>query len=329
MTMLRAKALLPVPMLFRRLLFLLVPLFLAPAAADAQSRYDEVVNSILGAWETADVVCLGEDHGRHYDSELRMALVRHPDFPRTVRVIVIESANPIHQDILDRFILEGAAMSREELAPVWRDATGAEVWESSIYEQFLRAVRDVNLGLPRDQRLRVLGGDSKIDWSKITKPEELVPLLNRGGNIRNIIAEEILEPRVKGLAIYGAAHCTKVGGGFPGDLAARYPPNRMWSIWSLSRRGVQEGRQVFGLGSEPAYIVVNGTRWAALHSAGLLERFERLTLGEVLDAIVYHGSVPDSVVRADLTMLNTKYGPELQRRRRLMREAFELRQRRP
>ena len=311
--------------LSRWLLLLLVPVFLAPATAVAQSRYDEVVNSILGAWKTADVVCLGEDHGRYYDSELRIALVRHPDFPRTVRVVVIESGNPIHQDILDRFILEGAVMSREELAPVWRDATGAEVWESSIYEQFLRAVRDINLGLPRDQRVRVLGGDGKIDWSKITKPEELVPRLNRGGNIRNIIAEEILEPRVKGLAIYGAAHCTKVGGGFPGDLAGRYATNRMWSIWSLSRGGVQEGRQVFGLDSEPAYIVVNGTRWATLHSARLLERFERLTLGEVLDAIVYHGSVPDSVVRADLTMLNTKYGPELQRRRRLMREAFELR----
>ena len=313
----------------RLLLVLLVPVFLAPATAVAQSRYDEVARAILTAWKTADVVCLGEDHGRYYDSELRIALVRQPDFPRTVRVIVIESANPIHQGLLDRFILEGATMSREELAPVWRDANGAEVWESPIYEQFLRAVREVNLSLPRHQRVRVLGGDGKIDWSKITKPEELVPLVNRGGNIRSIIAEQILEPRVKGLAIYGAGHCSRVGGGFPGDLAGRYPADRIWSIWSLSRGGVERGREVFGLGSRPAYIVVNGTRWATLKSAGLLERFESLTLGEVLDAIVYHGSVPDSVVRADLTVLNAKYGPELQRRRRLMGEAVDLWQRRP
>lgn len=304
-------------------------MLLAPASAIAQSRYDEVVRSILAAWKTTDVVCLGEDHGRYYDSELRIALVGHPDFPRTVRVVVIEFANPVHQDLLDRFILEGAAMSREELAPVWRDATGAEVWESTIYEDFLRAVRDVNLGLSAEKRVRVLGGDGKIDWLKITTPEQLVPLMNRGGNIRNIIAEQVLEPRVKGLAIYGAGHCSKVGGGFPGDLAGRYPADRIWSIWSLSRGGIAKGRDIFGLDSQPAYLVVHGTQSSTLNAAGLLERFERFKLGEVLDAIVYHGSVPDSVVRPDLTVLNTKYGAELQRRRRLTREAFDLRQRRP
>ena len=317
-----------VPVLWRGLLVLFVSALIAPSTAVTQSRYDEVVRSILAAWKTADVVCLGEDHGRHYDSELRIALVRHSDFPRTVRVVVIEFANPVHQDHLDRFILGGAAMSREELAPVWRDATGAEVWESTIYEQFLRAVRDVNLGLNPDQRVRVLAGDGKIDWLKITTPEQLVPLMNRGGNIRNIIAEHVLEPRVKGLAIYGAGHCSKVGGGFPGDLAGKYPADRIWSIWSLSRGGTTKGREIFGLAGQPAYLVVHGTQSSALDAAGLLERFERFKLGQVLDAIVYHGSVPDSVVRADLTVLNAKYGAELQRRGRLTREAFDLRPRR-
>jgi hypothetical protein len=313
----------------RGLLVFLVSALLAPATAVAQSRYDEVVRSILAAWKTADVVCLGEDHGRYYDSELRIALVRHPDFPRTVRVVVVEFANPVHQDLLDRFILDGAVMSREDLAPVWRDATGAEVWESAIYELFLRAVRDVNLGLSPDQRVRVLGGDGKIDWPRITTPEQLAPLMNRGGNIRNIIAEEVLERRVKGLAIYGAGHCSKVGGGFPGDLAGRYPADRIWSIWSLSRSGTTKGSEIFGFDHQPAYLVVRGAHSSTLSAAGLLERFERFKLGEVLDAIVYHGSVPDSVVRADLTVLNAKYGSELQRRRRLTREAFDLRPRRP
>ncbi|MGH8630580.1 MAG: hypothetical protein ACREU7_07425, partial [Burkholderiales bacterium] len=110
-----------------------------PPAGAGQQRYVSVIEDVLAAWKTADVVCLGEDHGRQYDSDLRIALVRHPAFPRTVRVIVVESANPIHQDLLDRFILEGAALTRQELAPIWRDASGAEVWESPIYEQFLRA----------------------------------------------------------------------------------------------------------------------------------------------------------------------------------------------
>ena len=313
--------------------WLLLPAVFLPDAplmrSSGQGRYDDVVKAILAAWKTADLVCLGEDHGRQYDSDLRIALVSHPDFPRTVRVIVIESANPVHQDLLDRFILDGAALSREELAPIWRDASGAEVWESPIYEQFLRAVRGVNVRLPRERRVRVLGGDSRIDWAQITTAEELVPLVNRGGNIRTIVAEQVLDPHVKGLAIYGAGHCSKVGGGFPGDLAGKYTAGRIWSIWPLFRtEGAQRGKEVFGLGAEPAYVVVNATPWASLPAADFLGR-ETLSLGRVLDALVYHGDVPDSVVRADLTVLRAAYRSERERRSRLIQEAFRLWQRRP
>ena len=136
-----------------------------------------------------------------------------PRFP-TVRAVVVEMANPVHQDLLDRFILDGAPMSRDALAPIWRDATNPEVWESPIYEELLRAIRDVNKGLPREQRVRVIGGDSKVDWAVIKQPEDLLPLMNRGGNIREIIATQVLEPRLKALAIYGAGHCRKLAPGF-------------------------------------------------------------------------------------------------------------------
>lgn len=136
----------------------------SPAAGQAQQRYGDVVDRILGAWKSADVVCLGEDHDRYFDNELRIALVRRPAFAKTVRAVVVEMANPIHQDLLDRFILDTVPVSRDELAPIWRDATNPEVWESPIYEAFLRAIRSVNVRLPRDQRVRVIGGDSKVDW---------------------------------------------------------------------------------------------------------------------------------------------------------------------
>jgi Haem-binding uptake, Tiki superfamily, ChaN len=292
-------------------------------------RYAEVVQQILDAWKTADVVCLGEDHGRKYDSDLRLTLVRNPAFPRMVRVIVVESANPAHQALLDHFILDGATLSREELAVVWRDASGAEVWESPIYEEFLRAVQHVNARLPRDQRVRVLGGDSPIDWQSIKRPEDLVPLVNRGGNIRNIIAEKVLNQHLKGLAIYGAGHCDKVGGGFPGDLAGRYEEGRMWSIEPVFRAaGARRAKELFGFGSQPAYTIISGTKWAATPAAELLPVAARFTLGDVLDAAVYHGDVPDSVIRADLTVLNAKYGVEFRRRRILLDSAFALWRRR-
>ena len=272
--------------------------FLTASAAGAQLRHTRVVERILDAWKTADVVCLGEDHDRYYDNELRIALVQHPAFPRTVRVIVVELANPVHQDLLDRFMLDGAAMSRDELAPIWRDASNPEVWESPIYEQLLRAIREVNLRLPRDQRVRVLGGDSRVDWSKITRPEELIPLMNRGGNIREIIATQVLDAHMKALAIYGAGHCSKLGTGFPGELAGRYVKERFWSISPLIRMaGIGKGRAVFGLGADPAYVVVADSKWAATPVEEMLPLpYARFAVGRVYDAIVYHGDVPDRVV---------------------------------
>jgi hypothetical protein len=297
------------------------------SAARDQERYAGVVEQILSAWKTADVVCLGEAHDRYYDNELRIALVRHPAFSRTVRAIVVEMANPVRQDLLDRFILDGAALSREEIAPIWRDAENPEVWESPIYEEFLRAVRDVNLRLPRGQRVRVLAGDSRVDWSKVTRPEELIPLMNRGGNIREIIATEVLDKNLKALAIYGTVHCLKIGRGFPGDLAGRYAKGRMWSITPVlfKKQRTENTLEDFSLGAEPAYIGIAGSRWEAMSGGVLDSVFTSWKIGQLCDAMVYHGDVPDRIVGADMATFRARMGPEVDRRAKLLRDASKLR----
>jgi hypothetical protein len=309
---------------------LALALLTAPAVQD-QPRYAGVVERILDAWKTADVVCLGEDHDRYYDNELRLALVRHPAFARSVRAIVVELANPVHQDLLDRFALDGATMSREELAPAWRDATNPEVWESPIYEELLRGVQEVNLRVPRNQRVRILAGDSKVDWSKITRGEELVPFMNRGGNIREIIASQVLDAHLKALAIYGAGHCNKRGTGFPGELADRFGKERFWSISPLIRTtGVEKGRAIFGLGADPAYVLLPGSSWEAIPVEDMLiPALARFQMGQVYDAIVYHGDVPDRVVAADMVTLKARMGPELDRRARILADAVKIRKERP
>lgn len=293
-----------------------------------ENRYDPVVNGILAAWGSADVVCLGEDHGRRHDSDLRLALVRHPKFASVVDVIVVEMANNAHQALLDKFILDGAVMSRDEIAPVWRDASGAEVWESPIYEEFLRAIREVNLKVPRDRRVRVIGGDTAVDWTRITRAEDLVPLLkaglrNRGGNIRRIIAEQVLDKKLRALAIYGSLHCIKVGMGFPGELKDKYP-GRMWSVSALAGDAAARAQKTFGLGDEPTYVVTTGTKWESEGAAGILPAFRGETYGQMGDAIGFLGLIPDVVVKADVNDLQTKYGSELARRRNLLEAAETL-----
>jgi Haem-binding uptake, Tiki superfamily, ChaN len=287
----------------------------------AQAEYSPLVEGIVSGWNQADLVCLGEHHGSKQDSDLRIALVRNPQFARIVKLIVVEFANPVHQDVLDRFVLDGAEVPHEELASVWRDSSSPGiVWESPVYESFLRAVREVNQRLPfYRQRIRVIGGDSPIDWKKITTPQQLAPLLNRNGNIRNILAQKVLEKHVKSLAIYGAAHCEKSTMGFP------YALSRIWSISSL--RGPRNWK-AFELSDKPAYINVSGTKWASLPSSWFDSEAQG-RFGDLLDAIVWYGDTSDVFIDGDTTELEAKYGTELERRARLIDEVNEITRRKP
>jgi hypothetical protein len=155
--------------------------------------------------------------------------------------------------------------------------------------------------------------------------------MNRGGNIRDIIATQVLDTHLKALAIYGAGHCSKLGMGFPGELSGRYAKERMWSISPLIRKtGAHKGRAVFGLAVDPAYVVVAGSRWTGTPAEGMLTQgFARFTIDQLYDAIIYHGDVPDSVVGPDMATFRARMGPELDRRAKILAAAIKLRRQRP
>jgi hypothetical protein len=251
-----------------------------------KARLQPLIKGILAAWDKFDVVCLGEDHGSRNDSDLRIALVEDPAFVSKVRVIMIESASVTRQDVLDRFVLEGEDMPREKLRIVWSEASGSEVWESPIYEEFIRAVHRVNLKLPREQRVRVLAGDNPKDS-------------NRGRFIREAVSREILDKKLKGLTIYGAGHCENRAMGYPGEIGDKYP-GRIWSAFQFYN--VDEGRRLFGLSDAPALIPITGTDKAKLPIGKIFfmgQYNDPSTLGDLANAVVYFGNVKDVKVRAE------------------------------
>jgi hypothetical protein len=58
------------------------------------SGFAAATDSLVAAFGGADVIVLGEAHGRKPDSDLRVALVRNPKFAERVRVVVLEAAQP-------------------------------------------------------------------------------------------------------------------------------------------------------------------------------------------------------------------------------------------
>src|SRR6266404_5888071 len=82
---------------------------------DEVAGLDAIVRTLISAFDQADVVALGEDHGEQRDSDLRIALVRHPDFAKKVRFILVEFGATSEQETLDRYI-QGQNASSEQLA---------------------------------------------------------------------------------------------------------------------------------------------------------------------------------------------------------------------
>ena len=163
---------------------------------DEAAGFDGIVRALISAFDQVDIVALGEAHDRKVDSDLRIALVRHPDFAKKVRSIVVEFGSTTEQATLDRYI-RGENISPAQLAQVWKTTTQASngVWDDPIYTDFFAAVRDVNSRLPASARIRVLGGDPGPGDNRSRETAAVA-----------VLKEQVLQKHAKALVIYGAAH---------------------------------------------------------------------------------------------------------------------------
>jgi hypothetical protein len=163
---------------------------------DESTEVDGIAQTLISAFDQVDIVALGEWHGRIRDSDLRIALVRHPGFAKKVRSIVVEFGSTSEQSTLDRYI-RGENVSPAQLAQVWKTTTQAAngIWDSPIYADFFAAVREVNSKLPADSRIRVFGGDPGPGDNRSRETAAVA-----------VLKEQVLQKHGKALVIYGAAH---------------------------------------------------------------------------------------------------------------------------
>ena len=185
---------------------------------DEAAGIDGIVRALISVYDQYDIVALGEHHDRRSDSDLRIALVRHRDFAKKVRTVVVEWGSTSEQTTLDRYI-RGENVPKAQYEQVWKKLSpgniGDLVSENSIYTDFFAAVREVNLKLPAAARIRVFGGDPG-------------PGGDRGRAAVSILTAQALQKRGKGLVIYGAGHFWRaapkdMGVGIVRRLEMNYP----------------------------------------------------------------------------------------------------------
>ncbi len=57
---------------------------------DESTGIDGIARTLVSAFDQVDIIALGETHQWRLDTVLRIAVVRHPDFAKQVRSIVVE-----------------------------------------------------------------------------------------------------------------------------------------------------------------------------------------------------------------------------------------------
>ena len=200
----------------------------AAALAQAQppSRASAVpldpIDAILEAFQSHQIVALGEGaHNNLQGHAFRLDLIRDRRFPSAVNDIVVESGSAKYQDVIDRFV-RGETVPANAVRDALEDTVGAPpAWDRPMYEEFFRAVREVNAGLPRQRHLRILLGDPPIDWTAVHNRDDYNKwLLQRDAHPAAVVEREAIAAGRRALVIYGDGHFQARSERPPRSLAA-------------------------------------------------------------------------------------------------------------
>jgi hypothetical protein len=164
---------------------------------------EDATKAILAAFDKYEVVGMGAAHGNKDLDDFILHLIRDPAFPDKVNDVVVECGNSLYQPVLDRYIA-GDDVPLSEVRPVWRNTTALMCSVSGFYEMLFPVVRRINHKLPPEKRLRVLAGDPRLDWSKVTVQSEV--MLDRDANIASVMEKEVLSKHRKALMLFGEFH---------------------------------------------------------------------------------------------------------------------------
>ena len=270
---------------------------LATAAADVSGCGTEIsglkpqpaVLYFAEALETHPIVFLGESHELRQLHDLYGQLVGSAAVREQLDDVFVEFLSSFHQGLLDRYLLELEAMSFEDLAPAWRDVPGIILHEGDnmAAHQFIQQVRAVNEKLAKDQRIRVLAGDSPIDWSALQSRNDWARQLNRRDRrFLEVLWDEVIDYDRRVLAILGRGHVKRVDPSPPNwinlvDLVETRAPGSTHVVHLVPKEASPTGW------TAPAVLKTEGNCLADLR---LEPEAPDLAFGKQVDAIIFVGS---------------------------------------
>jgi hypothetical protein len=193
---------------------------------------EPAIPAILAAFDKYEVVGLPQGHGMQDLDDLVLSLIRNPAFSEKVNDIEFECGNSLYQPILDRYIA-GEDVQFTEVQKVWRKMSQPICGASGFVEELFPLVRALNQKLPPARRLRVLAGDSPVDWDQIKSADDIIRLVHRDDSIASVMEKEVLSKHRKALMLFGLFHLFHGVGGNAVSIFEKDYPNVTFIVGEL------------------------------------------------------------------------------------------------
>lgn len=306
-------------------------------------RSELPVPGILAAFESAQVVALGENHGHEEFHALLLRMLRDPGFIDTVDDVAVEWGNHLYQPVMDRF-MSGENVPEDSLEMAWRNTVVSPntVWDSPVYEAFFRGVRQINQGLPPEDRYRVLLADSPVDWSAVQSRADLAPFYDRARAMADVIRRESVRQGRKVLFVAGGLHVERkprvrrnsrgvpIGEITPVAWLELYHPGSTFIIQSVAREDQvvrpelrsDDGPRILRMDRHPELSTIPAVEMTTLKNAdgSRAQVFGGATLGTLVDAVLIWNVAQVTMLDPDpATYQDDRYWQELNRRSMLVR----------
>ena len=314
---------------------LLAPALLAtyPRVGDAPRPSDAcqsvplaaVADSVAAAFDAHQFVFLGSTHGGDKPHLFLLCLVSRSSFQARAVDVLVEWANPVHQPLVDRYLLGLEPLPIDSLNHVWFDTDAPDLWARlPLIPLFYERVRAINRRLAPERRIRVIGGSEPVDWSRVETPADVARYPFKTNWAAHVILEHFApHPERRLLVVYGDGHIHHDGGTLMSDLHSldrdkRYVVGTIRSVDAAAPNAVAR----LGDPSRPFFRAASRLPRSGPYPEDLFYAREG-ALDRYVDAVAYLGPAPARDLRNQIDFSADRRA-ELQRREAIRGDRPEL-----
>jgi len=255
-----------------------------------------VADSVAAAFDAHQFVFIGSTHGGKKAHDFLLCLLSRPAFQQRVTDVLVEWANPVHQTLMDRYLLTLDQVPEDSLRQVWFDTDYPQLWARlPQIPEFFAAAQAINMRLDPARRIRVLGGCEPVNWAAVRTSDDIAASPFKTNWAAHVITEHFaVRPDQRLLVVYGDGHIHHNGGTLMSDLEAKLDRAKLFVIGTISDLDAGESERValFGDPTRPSFIVARNFPSSRPYPKDLFYAGSDLLASHV-DAVAYLGPDPD------------------------------------